>query len=84
MWVSCEEQCFPIYQMKPCQEDWWKLVFKEKNVLFQKKFEFLIKSWDEMKDLIQLKLCNANINTYTSHFMEIQQWEKESLAAYIH
>ena len=22
MWVSCEEQYFPIYQMKPCQEDW--------------------------------------------------------------
>ena len=42
------------------------------------------KSWDEIKDLLQLKLCNANIHTYTSHIMEIQQWEKESLAAYIH
>ena len=30
MWVSCEEQYFPICQMKPCQEDWQKLLFKEK------------------------------------------------------
>ena len=42
------------------------------------------KSWDKIKDLLWLKLCNANIHTYTSHFMEIQQWEKESLAAYVH
>ena len=41
------------------------------------------KSWDEIKDLLWLKLCNANIHTYISCFMEIQQWEKESLAAYI-
>ena len=27
---------------------------------------------------------NCNIHTHTTHFMEIQQWEKESLAAYIH
>ena len=40
------------------------------------------KTWDEIKDL--LKLCNANIHTYTSHFMDIQWWEKESLAAYVH
>ena len=31
------------------------------------------KSWDEIKDLLWLKLCNANIHTYTSCFMEIQQ-----------
>ena len=31
------------------------------------------KSWDEIKDLLQLKLCNANIHAYTSQFMEIQQ-----------
>ena len=37
-----------------------------------------------MKDLLWLKLCNADIHTYISHFMEIQQCEKESLAAYIH
>ena len=39
------------------------------------------KFWEEIKDLLQLKLCNANIHTYTSHFMDIQQKEKESLAA---
>ena len=39
------------------------------------------KSWEEIKDLLQLKLCNANIHTCTSHFMDIQQWEKETLAA---
>ena len=42
------------------------------------------KSWDEIKDLLRLKLCNVDIHTYTSQFMEIQQWEKESLAGYIH
>ena len=40
------------------------------------------KSWEEIKDLIWLKVCNANIHTYTSCFMDIKQWEKESLAAY--
>ena len=34
-------------------------------------------SWEEIKDLLRLKLCNANIHTYTSHFMDIQQQEKE-------
>ena len=24
------------------------------------------------------------VHTYTSHFMDIQQWKKESLAAYVH
>ena len=42
------------------------------------------KSWEEIKDLLRLKLCNANIHTYTPHFMDIQQQGKESLAAYIH
>ena len=42
------------------------------------------KAWDEIKDLLRLKLCNANIHTYTSCFMDIQHWEKESLAAYVH
>ena len=42
------------------------------------------KSWEEIKDILQLKLCNANIHTYTSCFMDIQQKEKESLAAYAH
>ena len=42
------------------------------------------RTWDEIKDLLRLKLCNANIHTYTLHLMDIQQWEKESLAAYVH
>ena len=42
------------------------------------------KTWDEIKDLFRLKLCNANIYTYTSCFIDIQQWEKESLEAYVH
>ena len=37
-----------------------------------------------MKDLLRLKLCNANIHTYTPCFMDIQQQEKESLAAEVH
>ena len=42
------------------------------------------KTWDEIKELLRLILCNANIHTYTSFFMDIQQWEKESSAAYVH
>ena len=42
------------------------------------------KSWDEIRDLLRLKCCNADIHMYMSHFMEIQQQEKESLAAYVH
>ena len=42
------------------------------------------KAWEEIKELLRLKLFNTNIHTYTSHFMGIQQWEKESLAAYVH
>ena len=42
------------------------------------------KSWEQIKDLLWLTLCNANIHTYTLCFMDIQQPEKESLAAYIH
>ena len=42
------------------------------------------KSWEEIKDLLHLKICNLDIPTSVSHFMEIQQKEKESLAAYIH
>ena len=41
------------------------------------------KTSDEIKDLLKLKLCNVNIETYTSCFMDIQQQEKESLAAYV-
>ena len=42
------------------------------------------KSWDNIKDLLQLKVCSSDIHTSISHFMEIQQMEKESLAMYIH
>ena len=41
-------------------------------------------SWDNIKDLLRLKLCNADIHTSISHFMEIQQQENESLTAHIH
>ena len=41
------------------------------------------KCWDEIKGLLRLKHCNANISTYTLHFMEIQQKDNETLAAYI-
>ena len=42
------------------------------------------KCWEEIKDLLCLKICNSDIHTSVSCFMDIQQKEKESLAAYIH
>ena len=42
------------------------------------------KTWDEIKDSLHLKICNSDIHTSVSHFLEIQQKERESLAAYIH
>ena len=42
------------------------------------------KSCDDIKDLLRLKICNSDIHTSISHFMEIQQKEKDSLTAYIH
>ena len=42
------------------------------------------KTWNENKDTLDLKICNSDIHTSVSHFMEIQQKEKESLAAYMH
>ena len=44
----------------------------------------LNKTWEDIKDSLHLKICNSDIHTSISHFMEIQQKEKESLAAYIH
>ena len=44
----------------------------------------LVKNWDEIKDSLHLKLCNSNIHTSISCFMDIQQKDMESLAAYIH
>ena len=42
------------------------------------------KTWEEIKDSLHLKISNADIHTSISHFMGIQQSEKESLAAYVH
>ena len=44
----------------------------------------LNKTWEDIKDSLYLKICNSDIHTSISHFMEIQQKAKESLAAYIH
>ena len=41
-------------------------------------------TWEEIKDSLQLKISNADIHTSISHFMDIQQTDKESLAAYVH
>ena len=42
------------------------------------------KTWGEIEDSLHLKIFNLDIHMSVSHFMEIQQKEKESLAAYIH
>ena len=42
------------------------------------------KCWDDIKGILRMKLYNANIHTYTSQFMEIQQKDNETHAAYIH
>ena len=42
------------------------------------------KSWDDIQDLLQLKICNSDIHTPMSHFMEMQQKEKESHTTHIH
>ena len=41
------------------------------------------KCWEEIKDILCLKICNSDIHTSVSCFMDIQQ-DKEPLAAYIH
>ena len=42
------------------------------------------KTWEEIKDSLQLKISNMDIHTSISCFMDIQQTDKESLAAYVH
>ena len=42
------------------------------------------KNWEEIKDSLCLKISNADIHTLISHFMDIQQTDKESLATYVH
>ena len=44
----------------------------------------LQKTLEEIKDSLCLKISNSDIHTSISHFMDIQQTEKESLAAYVH
>ena len=44
----------------------------------------LQKTWEEIKDSLCLKISNSDIHTSISCFMDIQQTEKESLAAYVH
>ena len=39
--------------------------------------------WEEIKDLLYLKICNPDIHTSVSCFTDIPQKDKESLAAYI-
>ena len=38
----------------------------------------------KIKGILRLKVCNTNIHTYTSSFMEIQLKDNETLAAYDH
>ena len=42
------------------------------------------KCWDDIRDIPHLKLCTVNIHTYTLHFMEIQQRDNDTLAAFVH
>ena len=42
------------------------------------------KNWEEIKDSLHLKISNADILTSISHFMDIQQTDRESLATYVH
>ena len=44
----------------------------------------LQKTCGEIKDSLCLKMSNADIHTSISCFMDIQQTEEESLAAYVH
>ena len=64
---------------KLAQEESWGLV----RTLISEALT-LHKTWEEIKDSLHLKICNSDIHTSISHFMDIQQKEKESLAAYIH
>ena len=44
----------------------------------------LNKTWEDIKASLCLEICNSDIHTSISHFMEIQQKVEQSLAAYIH
>ena len=59
---------------------------KSKGLVKTLKTEVLTsqKTWQEIKDYLHLKISNTDIHTSISHFMDIQQTEKESLVAYVH
>ena len=72
-----------------------KLTGKSRTKLAQAKSKGLVrtlilealtlhKTREEIKDSLHLKLCNSDIHTSISHFIDIQQKEQESLAAYVH
>ena len=42
------------------------------------------KWWDKIRDILHLKLYNVKIHTHTLCFMEIQQRDNRTLAAYVH
>ena len=42
------------------------------------------KNWEEIKDSLYLKISNVDIHTSSSHLMDIQQTDKESLTTYVH
>ena len=42
------------------------------------------KNWEEIKDSLHLKISNVDIHTSISHFMDMQQTDRESLAPYVH
>ena len=42
------------------------------------------KCWEDIKDLLHLKICYLDIHTSVICLMDIQQKEKESLAVYRH
>ena len=42
------------------------------------------KTWEEIKDSLRLNISNTDIHMSSSLFMDIQQTDKESPAAYVH
>ena len=42
------------------------------------------KTWEKIKDSLQLKISNVDIHKSISCFMDIQHTDKESLTAYVH
>ena len=78
-------------------EDWLSDIDNAANIL-RESYACLAmaKSWDlthslvcealqaNIWDILHLKLCNTNIHSYTTCFMEIQQKGNETLEAYVH